>query len=1252
MKLIHSLFLFIKRWLYNRKMKKDFGDSLKNISDFYKQYSLDDIFKSLYILGSYPLNNGSPIQHNFQYEALRGMKEGDFKKENQIKDYKDFASFSEELHSLTPAFPMLEDYSPPIDWGDTRYYFDDELEYLIWGVDGNSYDQISEFEIIFTDNEEQYSQRTGRSPSQELIELLKLHSSLKININTGIDEYPEYVEPGYFEVPNRSFWQDMIGFLYEYYEGSFPSLVASHTIEIEDIFQSKSNEKKFYKELEEGSPISSLFVRSNGKYYPLLLRYSIENLVRSWQREFSKYHNQEDFFKKPTNAQRSISVGLSMYLNGRFGKSSHPLPVLMEGDKPGKTMLVSLSFIENTVLGVVSPSPSTSVKDLEKEIYELATSTMTALQKFKTENPKFFLPTKSSIVELQPKDERIEYDIKLIVVIPIQSGLAFRVKLPRIDGVEYIRLSEFLSIADEIDDEEDLLRFLDYKEQDNIFYTDLIDAFGSYKDSSGTLVAGADDFNMAVITPTWGTSYRFKSLSDFWSLYPNIEILDDPRGWKITKETETRLRFVKKSLFHSMIYSKYGDTHFLQSSPFSKQEYEVGAVSNLLMESLEDTLSRVSDVIEKMPIFQYGYRIEVHYFPSDFLSDEDFKHLLHLATNGEKWAMDSGKYRHMDNGVRVVYDYDLVTKLLRENKDNTLELQLAKDVLIKLNELQPHADTLAAAIKAIDKLAGKPRFTQIAIEKEASHPQHSTTISPTEIENKRARKITARAVKDINQKAGKYIGDEAHKITNQIITSLRLNIEEEMSKFSYDKSIKDLVGVIDAEIAKYNYKRLSIVSSLQHDVDYAREENLSENKRQFLLQHRNNRYLLEKFVSLRPTGSIKLKDSDIRNLMAMVDEIVGAYYVSDALHYDVYQPSLEVFDDYQLSVLYAKDVLAHQNEFNKKQSQYSLGQIGKREDRLEHANFENFTKDLDGAFLEDFGFRLSIMLAIQRVLSLWSEYTEDEESESYEETVDRIVEVSLKTIKGTGKKEIKAIINFLVLESDKVLTITDDPNKPVDVPVWEHIKRPYRYSVRPLIRHQNNIVWGAYSLHMSLGMWNNIITDIELPMNLIAPQTKAVLDKEHQKMDKLLEAKSIEIAKRYTPFVKNMNPKDAGFPKVLGDYDALVYLEKSNTLINIEAKNINTPKVTKDARRQIDTVFFKEKNYLEKVEAREKYLTGHYKDFEKALGVVIKDNPTIISVFVMTDLHFWTDNPPRATAVKILRVDSLDDFIKNLDEQV
>src|SRR2546421_3288012 len=115
---------------------KDLTEHLNSIANFYKNYSLDDVLKSLFVVGSYPLNIASQIQHNFQYEALRGCSTKDFKNDDQIKDYEDFKRFCKELYKITPGFPTYEDYCPPIDWGDTQYFFDQELFSIIWGLDG------------------------------------------------------------------------------------------------------------------------------------------------------------------------------------------------------------------------------------------------------------------------------------------------------------------------------------------------------------------------------------------------------------------------------------------------------------------------------------------------------------------------------------------------------------------------------------------------------------------------------------------------------------------------------------------------------------------------------------------------------------------------------------------------------------------------------------------------------------------------------------------------------------------------------------------------------------------------------------------------------------------------------------------------------------------------------------------------------------------------------------------------------------
>lgn len=1225
--------------------------SQESIAAFYRGYSLTDVLKALFVVGSYPTNITAPIQHNFHYEGLRGLSRDVFQSKDKIIKYEDFKKFCEQLNKLTPGFPTYEDYSPPIDWGNVSYFYDNELFSIIWGVDGSTYDQITEFRLLYVDNDDAYKKKTGHSPKEDLKSLLELHTSLRLNIDTGLKAMPDYIEPGHLEVPNERFWSDLMGFFYEDFKDRYPTLTESYSVSLDELLASKFNKEAFLKSLPTGSSINGLFIDTGDSIFPFLLRYSTENMIKKWKKAFSEHHLSKGFFEDKNNARKDLAIGLSGYLRNRFGnrRSTHYLPMLLGDDgKPADDILVSLSFVEDQVLAILNVTPGDKGKAIEAELPQIVKDTWGRLEKFNLANPKFYLPVDGNVCELQPQ-HKIDLQLKLIVVMPSQFTEPQSVKIPQTLNTTYLFMEDFLAIVDECEDEKDLLGFLSYKEEGGVFYVDILDLFGSYKDSDGVLIAGADEPTMTVVTPTWGPSYRYGALKQFWELYPGIEILDDPRGWSITKETDTRLRLVKKSEFHSMIYSKYGNTHLLQSSPFMFQDYEVGAITNLLMESLEDTLSRVANVVSELPAINYSHKVEIHFFPTAFLEQERFKHLRHLATNGDIWSMDSGRFTHIDLGTRIVYDYELVSKAVQEAEDNSFELELAKAVLKKIDEVYPSPVALERCLKAIDALKGKPRFTQIAVKKEASHPYHSTSLQPSESDYKKARKVTAFAAKGVDLKPGKYTSEDAKLALNQIIKALRTELETTMSAFSFDKSIVDLVGYVDAEIAKYRYKRLMVLASRQHDVDYERDQALAEAKKDFLLFHRNNRYLLEKFISMTPKGTKKLGEGDIRLMMALADEITAAYSVSDSIQYDLYEPYMEVANDYRISTTFPEKVLKQQEAFNRKQSQLSLGEIGTESDRLDSEDVIKFADKLDESFLGDFGFKLSSMMALQQVLSLWSEYTSYEDAEAYEIKRDEVVEVCVKNIKDISEEEVKKILDFLMLKQDEILKITDDPNTALDVPVWEHTKRPARYSIKPLIELGDKVIWGPYALHTSLGLWSNVVHDTELPFKIEAPKTLEVLTNEHVALDNRLEQRCIEIGCRYTSHARTVKKKDVGLPQEYGDYDCLIYLPDINTFVNVEAKNINMPKVTKDAKRQIEKVFLKDKkNYVYRVERREQYLVEHSQDFAKLFKVEINEKPKVVSLFVTTDIYFWTEYPPRSTTVNFLRVDMLDDYLKAL----
>jgi len=95
----------------------------------------------------------------------------------------------------------------------------------------------------------------------------------------------------------------------------------------------------------------------------------------------------------------------------------------------------------------------------------------------------------------------------------------------------------------------------------------------------------------------------------------------------------------------------------------------------------------------------------------------------------------------------------------------------------------------------------------------------------------------------------------------------------------------------------------------------------------------------------------------------------------------------------------------------------------------------------------------------------------------------------------------------------------------------------------------------------------------------------------------------------------------------------------------------------KDAKRERDKIFrleyekgtkIKNPGNLLKVENREDYLSKNIAIFREKLKWPIKDNAKIISIYATRMDYWWTRFPPRSTTVEFMRVDFIDDYIREL----
>lgn len=146
--------------------------------------------------------------------------------------------------------------------------------------------------------------------------------------------------------------------------------------------------------------------------------------------------------------------------------------------------------------------------------------------------------------------------------------------------------------------------------------------------------------------------------------------------------------------------------------------------------------------------------------------------------------------------------------------------------------------------------------------------------------------------------------------------------------------------------------------------------------------------------------------------------------------------------------------------------------------------------------------------------------------------------------------------------------------------------------------------------------------------------------------------------KRYTSFaLKNLklhNLKPKGFhPSDLGDYDILSFYPEKNIVFNIECKDILPPFCFKDTKRLREKIFGipgKHQGFFKQIIKRKEYLNDHIFDIVKTLSWSLEKDihPEILTVYLSRRSFWWTRFPPDEIEASFVRIDMMDDFIRNI----
>lgn len=1234
-----------------------FNKQTERIKQLFAKHSADDVAQALFVSHLWLPNLASSVQDQLFAAIFLAMKPADFATVSIIQDYKHFKDFCTELYDISEGFPTLEDYLPSFDWGDVKFAVDGQLYKFFYGGVGNMYDLIKTFEMTYAHLDDSYETVSGRSPKQELLESLQFQT----NLIDSIDSQPkpsklERVKRGELTVPTRRFWLQAKKYLRTSnpHEMFSQKSLDNFSIKLGDFDSKKLEYQRFGNEVITGKLFRHFFVSINDNYYPIVPRLHPIMLIDIWSEMHEKFSGK--LREDGVDFQKDLTLELAVFLKDRFHKSE-VFPIISAVDsnmKRDDTVFAAVIIGDTRLTCFYCLHPFNTAAEAQEELVNVQPILERALKLLGEKPLRLADHVNQRIMELR---DTKDLEPELFIILPQMNTEPQPISMPKTMRGHIIFLDQLIAIMDELIDVDELGRFLayydDYRKNGLTGIVGPVDVFASFRAVSGVLIEGAVEPDLIAIDEHWGANWRYESLVKFWNAWPPFKLHEDPRTLMLSPEKD-RIRFVQKAdSKQNFILIKTEKVNGWTASPFYIQNWETASICNLFMECVEDYFAR-NAFLGDHPFFRRYGEFQVHFFPKKLVEESaKLDHLKHLVIpEGERWVADHGFPLPSVPGIRIVVDTEKLHEDFAAQNTNDIEVDLLKEIFRQIHEIYPDQATLEI-FKQLNALKGRaPRFKSFAVQKEASFPDPYPVRTPGIYEHKKARKEMAKMALKHGFKPRSYTRDAAKSKLKKLKDSMVAEINRVVSEYGLKEALPFLLSSMDGLVNERQMKKLRLKHSLEHEVDFDRGQSYAENERDFIVEHRNYRYLVEKFVQLKPSGAKTLTEDDLKYLLALVDKILEIQAASDALHYEIYPLNVKVTRDFVIEIRYKDDIEEMQKSFSEESALLSLGTLGKEADRLnDHTNLEEYLDQLDIHFMADYGFQLKNMVAVLTVLSSWAANANTNEEASYSSSIDRIRAVCAKAIKDFDPKELDSIVNFLTLDGEQLLFVKGTLTPAPDLPVWEHTKRTHRYGIQPLIKVDKTYYWGPYSTYLSAGIWMNAASDGVMPADLAGPSTRSFLKVENSKSEKLLEDKITEITKRFTPYAERVNYSRGTHPQEIGEYDTLAYLENENILLNIESKDMDNVYCLKDAKRLKEKIFRlegKHKGNLLKVEDREEYLRNNTQNFRDKLNWPIKDNPTIVSLYISRKYYWWTKYPPRPTSVTFLRLDLLDDYLSDL----
>lgn len=1206
-------------------------------------YCAEDVMLTLGVSDLWLPNISSQIKHLFAFGIFASISPDRFNSNSQIESYEEFCVVLKRIHDLLPAFPTLEDYVPVADWGEVRSYWRGQALRLFYG---QPLERAPDYVEAF-----RFTNAHKPTALRDMYIAILLQDRILTSIDKSLVGDAHGISAGHIEIPSEQFWQVCRLALLSF-ESNFAEHMQLSPELVMDLGKLKfpKSRSAFANAVMTGEVLPALFVRIGESIFPVAPRNAVINIVDLWGHRAQA---------EPFGGHRSFTQQVSNFLASRLNYHTICKGPCRVYDK-NKGLDVPFAAVLRSDQGLYFV-----ITLHEKELDRLP-EIETDLHDFVTNSPDWGIKTDGSSHGLQFRRTDggtfKSGEIVILAVLAQGSAEGSRMNLPKTMSAQVLPIADLVSIFDSIKDLSEFNRFWDYFKANQSAirsgFLSLTDQFSAFRYSHGVLVDGAIQPDFVMLDPHGGSNWRYEELAKFWNMAPACFPDYEPRGWVIeTAENGVLALNSRAQPVQTWVTTVAGCTLlFLHNMQLDLDSLDV-RVLGLFAHCVADAIYRRRDDIKTASLFRRR-RIIVEVRPNmealasgPQVNDSDLPLL-------EGWKqIDDGSD---EESVSVCVSINLSHALaqFQDPNDNSFEFDSACSIVGELSAFLGDPVDAAMIQKMQSAPLGKPRFMLIRLPQKVDVPEFLDPHKPELAMYKLARKAIAVIFKEHDIEPGRYELSDAKKLIDLARDAFRDQLHQQIGNFEKGRVLSYCIAQHDAWTAKFQQTQTRLQYSLKHEVSYDRSKAFADAQQDFIKESRNLRYLLECTLSLPFTKDLVPSDDDILQLVAHVDWLWVLYSASDVLHNGIDTGGIEIDDQFVPSVFYSDGRAKQEEAFSREQANYSLGIDLIPSVDVKPLSADNGLKaDLDAAFFRDTQFNFSHMMDALSVLSQWQSVQARSDFElSYRATKTEIVGKLRSVIEEISADEVDRIISFLTLDPTEIRRLIGKDVDEGDVPIWEHNKRGGRYTIKPLVPLEHDLlVWGAASTDKARDIWAASIANGYLPADYFWPSVQETVRTIKQAIEKGLERQAFEIVSKYAPFVVPGIDFMRRFPMEkfddVGDFDVLAYWPQEGKWMVCECKYNQPPFCLKDARRLRERIFgvLPSHGQFAKIEARRAFLGENMDRLRKLLEWPAPTQAAAVSVdeiYISREIYWWMRFPPYKVPTQFVRIDYLNTWLK------